>query len=232
MYLIRWVTISTLSEKISNQWSTLMSNFRVVLNITQYLLQVQKVQTVTNTNFAEIFSQHLVLELIEYCSENWKTSWDCVRDRLNNVISFGFYFLNSNTICYGISLVYCCKKSWTKNIQCPKSTQSIFLNTVWKLHDFSITQILREINFGDSRSAKSAILTHSEALNFCTFWKLKFTKSTKFRAPKIAKMAVSELLVSPKLISRNIWVIEKSCNFHTVHYHVFTTWFFSTRPYF
>ena len=47
--------------------------------------------------------------------------------------------------------------------------------TVWKFHDFSITQILREINFEDSRRAKSAILTHLEALDFdffmifCTF---------------------------------------------------------------
>ena len=40
------------------------------------------------------------------------------------------------------------------------------LPTVWKFHDFSITQILREINFVDSRSAKSAILTHLEAQNF------------------------------------------------------------------
>ena len=30
--------------------------------------------------------------------------------------------------------------------------------TVWKFHDFSITQILCEINIWDSRSAKSAIL--------------------------------------------------------------------------
>ena len=37
--------------------------------------------------------------------------------------------------------------------------------TVWKFHDFSITQILREINFGDSRRWKSAILTHLEAPN-------------------------------------------------------------------
>ena len=36
---------------------------------------------------------------------------------------------------------------------------------MWKFHDFSITEILREINFGDSKSAKSAILTHLEALN-------------------------------------------------------------------
>ena len=33
-------------------------------------------------------------------------------------------------------------------------------STVWKFHDFSISQILREIKFGDSRSAKSANYTH------------------------------------------------------------------------
>ena len=38
--------------------------------------------------------------------------------------------------------------------------------TVWKFHNFSISQILREINFGDSRSAKSAIWKHLEALKF------------------------------------------------------------------
>ena len=42
-------------------------------------------------------------------------------------------------------------------------------NTVWKFHDFSITQILREINFGDSASVKSAILTHLEVLNFAFY---------------------------------------------------------------
>ena len=34
---------------------------------------------------------------------------------------------------------------------------------------FPITQILREINFGDPRSALSAILTHLEALDFGSF---------------------------------------------------------------
>ena len=36
----------------------------------------------------------------------------------------------------------------------------------WKCHDFSVTQILREINFWDSRNAKPAILTHLEGLDF------------------------------------------------------------------
>ena len=37
---------------------------------------------------------------------------------------------------------------------------------MWKFHEFSITQILREINFKDCGNAKFAILTHLEALNF------------------------------------------------------------------
>ena len=35
-----------------------------------------------------------------------------------------------------------------------------------KFQDFSITQILREINFEESGSAKSAILTYLEAVNY------------------------------------------------------------------
>ena len=58
--------------------------------------------------------------------------------------------------------------------------------------NFSITQILREINFVDSRIAKPTILAHLKALNF------------KNRAPKIAQMAISELSDSPKLVSRKI----------------------------
>ena len=50
----------------------------------------------------------------------------------------------------------------------------------------SITQILREINFGEFRSAKSAVLTHSETLFLC-FWMMKFTKLTKLRATKFAQ---------------------------------------------
>ena len=47
---------------------------------------------------------------------------------------------------------------------------------MWKFHDFSITQILREIKFGDSTSAKSAILTHLEALNLDFHEVLNFLK--------------------------------------------------------
>ena len=52
-----------------------------------------------------------------------------------------------------------------------------YLPNVWKFHDFSITQILREINFWDSRSAKSAILTHLEVLNFASYEIMHFLKA-------------------------------------------------------
>ena len=56
----------------------------------------------------------------------------------------------------------------------------------------------------DSKSAKSAILTLLEALNF-DFWeflhflKAEIAKLTKFRAPKMAKKAVLELPGSQNL---------------------------------
>ena len=75
---------------------------------------------------------------------------------------------------------------------------------MWKFHEFSITQILREINFGHSRGAKSAILTHLEVLNvdsydFLHFLKvdiyqiskiqsLKNGKNGSFRTPKVSKI--------------------------------------------
>ena len=48
---------------------------------------------------------------------------------------------------------------------------------MWKFHEFSIPKILREINFEDSKSAKSANLTHLEALNSDSFDSLQFWKA-------------------------------------------------------
>ena len=69
---------------------------------------------------------------------------------------------------------------------------------MWKFHDFSITQILREINFGDSRNAKSAISTHLEALNFdlhefLHFLKAEIDQKAKIQSPKLHKIAIFEL---------------------------------------
>ena len=52
-----------------------------------------------------------------------------------------------------------------------------YVHTVWKFHNISILQILREINFKDSWSAKSAILTHLEALNFDFYAFLQFLEA-------------------------------------------------------
>ena len=50
------------------------------------------------------------------------------------------------------------------------------LGTVWKFHNFPITQILREIKFEDSRRQKSALFTDLEALNFDFYEFLHFLK--------------------------------------------------------
>ena len=47
------------------------------------------------------------------------------------------------------------------------------------------TKILREINFGDSRSAKSAILTNSEALNFDFYEIVQFLKAEIYQISQI-----------------------------------------------
>ena len=57
-------------------------------------------------------------------------------------------------------------------------------STVWKFHGFSITQTLREINFGNSGSAKFAILKHLEALNFDFYEFLHFLKSEIYQLGK------------------------------------------------
>ena len=51
------------------------------------------------------------------------------------------------------------------------------LGTVWKFHNFCITHILREIKFWNSRSAKTAILIHLEALNFYFYEIWRFLKT-------------------------------------------------------
>ena len=44
-------------------------------------------------------------------------------------------------------------------------------------------------------------------LKFCTFWRLKFTKLTKFRTPKMATLTDLQLLDPSKLLSRKIWML-------------------------
>ena len=45
------------------------------------------------------------------------------------------------------------------------SKKLVAVRTVWKFHDFPITQILREMNFGESRSSKTAVFAFFEGLS-------------------------------------------------------------------
>ena len=63
---------------------------------------------------------------------------------------------------------------------------------MWKFSNFSITEFLHEFNFGDSRGAESAILSHLETLKFDFYEILHFfnpviSLTNKFRSPKMAK---------------------------------------------
>ena len=67
---------------------------------------------------------------------------------------------------------------------------------MWEFQDFYASQILREINFGDFEAPKIAI----EQLWILNFWELlTFFKKSKFKAFKIVKMAVLELLKSAQI---------------------------------
>ena len=55
---------------------------------------------------------------------------------------------------------------------------SVKCRTVWKFQDFSVIQILREINLGESRSSETAILTIFRVLNFAN-WHISAFKKCK-----------------------------------------------------
>ena len=84
-----------------------------------------------------------------------------------------------------------------------------FPYTVWKFENSAITQILCEINFGDSRSAKTAVFAILEVV-ILLFWsipafkKCKNSQKSKFRASECGKMGSFALQESSKLISRKI----------------------------
>ena len=66
---------------------------------------------------------------------------------------------------------------------------------MWKFYVYTITQILREINFRDSRSAKTAVFAIFGAVNFFhlgnfSLQKVQNSEKSKFRASKCVKKAV------------------------------------------
>ena len=60
--------------------------------------------------------------------------------------------------------------------------------TVWKFHDFPISEMLREINFGESRSSKSAIFAFFEGLNFVKLVNFSLQKAQKFVKIKVQSL--------------------------------------------
>ena len=78
---------------------------------------------------------------------------------------------------------------------------------VWKVQEFSVTQVLREINFGEFRSSKTAFLTILKALNFVYFVNYilhKVHKNQNQEPLNVFKMVDFESQDSHTLISRKI----------------------------
>ena len=63
------------------------------------------------------------------------------------------------------------------------SNRNIF--TVWKNQDFSVIQILREINFGECESSKTDVFAIFEALNFVDLQNFSLQKVQNFTRFKI-----------------------------------------------
>ena len=70
-------------------------------------------------------------------------------------------------------------------LQFHHTVNKLSLYTVWKFQDFSVTQILREINFGVSRISKVAVFAILGALNFISLVILHLQKRQKFKNIKI-----------------------------------------------
>ena len=93
---------------------------------------------------------------------------------------------------------------------------------MWKFQKFSVTNILREINFGWFQKVKNCHFNDFEGFEFSFFFGIsllkmsEISKKSKFRASQMVKMAIIGALKWPKLISRKIWVADISWNFHIV----------------
>ena len=96
--------------------------------------------------------------------------------------------------------------------------------------NFTATKILREINLGNYRVSKTAILTVKKVQIF-EFWQFltifkswNWLKKCTFRAYAVKKMAFFEPLNLPKLISRKNLTSRKFRKFQTVLHTFEITW--------
>ena len=126
----------------------------------------------------------------------------------------------------------------------------IVYSTVWKSSNFPATLIfyhwfLREINFGWFQKVKNCLFNNLRSFEFWFLeifhaWIFKILKNWKSRAVQMVKMAISGASKWQKLISRKIWVAEKSWNFHIgysqlgfpslSHSFIWITLYFSPSP--
>ena len=60
--------------------------------------------------------------------------------------------------------------------------------TVQKFQDFTVIQILCEINFGESRTSKTAVFSNSRTLNFDDLIKISLQKVQKYMKFKIQSL--------------------------------------------
>ena len=93
-------------------------------------------------------------------------------------------------------------------IHCPTWVCSV-RSMMWKFHDFSATQILREIHFGESRSSKNAVEAILGALKLVNLVNVRLQRVQKFlksdfRASQCVEMAGFVTLGSLTSISRKI----------------------------
>ena len=78
----------------------------------------------------------------------------------------------------------------------------VWVSQCGEIQDFYIIQILREINFGESRGSETAVFAISRALRYAnlvnsSLQKVQKFKKSKFRASRCVKMADFALLESP-----------------------------------
>ena len=87
----------------------------------------------------------------------------------HSVEIFGFYFSsNSNSLKISWFFLFFSKYPWNQLIwaRFPLFSRNRFKHsTVWKIQHFSVTHILREINFGERKRSTNAIFAISETWN-------------------------------------------------------------------
>ena len=95
------------------------------------------------------------------------------------------------------------------------------LYTVWKLHDFSVTQILREINYEEPIISKTTIFANFVAVNVVNLAVIEMRKSMIFSATQILRefnFEVQDFLINKtiKSISLKIGLEEKFASITTL----------------